>query len=55
MEVVCWALFVLHVCNLIFSLMAVCGLEKRFCISYVLFGLFIFDGVVLVWSQTTYF
>ena len=55
MSVVVWMLFVLHICNLIFSLMAICGLEKRFCISYVLFGLFIFDGVVLVWSQSTYF
>ena len=55
MAVVCWALFVLHICNLIFSLMAICSLEKKFCISYVLFGMFIFDGVVLVWSQTTYF
>ena len=55
MAVVCWAMLVLHICNLIFSLMAICSLEKKFCISYVLFGMFIFDGVVLVWSQTTYF
>ena len=55
MMVVCWALFMLHVCNLLFSLLALCGLEKKFCISYVLLALVIFDGVVLVWSQATYF
>ena len=55
MEVVCWALFALHIVNAIFCLMSLCGLEKRFCISYVLLALVLFDGVVLVWAQTTYF
>ena len=55
MFVVCWALFVLHVCNFLFSALALCGLEKKFCISYVLLAMILFDCVVLVWSQTTYF
>ncbi len=55
MEVVCWALFALHVCNLVFSLMALCGLEKKFCVSYVLLALALFDAIVLIWAQTTYF
>ena len=55
MEVVCWALFSLHVCNLIFSLMALCGLEKRLCVSYLLLALMLYDSIVLVWAQTTYF
>lgn len=55
MGVVCWALFALHLVNCIFSLMALCGLEKRFCVSYIFIGLFIFDAVVLVWAQCTYF
>ena len=55
MSVVCWALFSLHIVNLLFSLMALCGLEKRFCISYLLLALVIYDAVVLVWSQATYF
>ena len=55
MKVVCWALFMLHICNFLFSAMALCGLEKRFCINYVLLALIIFDAVVLIWSQATYF
>ena len=55
MGVVCWALFTLHICNLLFSLMALCGLEKRICISHVLLALVVYDAVVLVWSQAVYF
>ena len=55
MFVVCWALFVLHVCNFLFSSLAVCGLEKKFCHGYILLAMILFDAVVLVWSQTTYF
>ena len=55
MNVVCWALFTLHLCNALFSSLALCGLEKRFCISYVMLALFLYDGIVLVWAQTTYF
>ena len=55
MSVVCWALFLLHICNFLFSALALCGLEKRICISYVLLALVIFDVVVLVWAQATYF
>ena len=55
MGVVCWALFTLHISNLIFSLMALCGLEKRFCCAQPLLGLVIYDGVILIWSQAVYF
>ena len=55
MGVVCWALFTLHACNCIFSMMALCGLEKRICISHVLLALVVYDGVVLIWSQAVYF
>ena len=55
MTVVCWMLFVLHILNFIFSALALCGLEKKYCISYVLLALFIFDLVILVWAQSTYF
>lgn len=55
MKVVCWALFALHVCNFLFGSMALCGLEKRICNNYMLIALMIFDAVVLIWSQTTYF
>ena len=47
--------FVMHILNFIFSALALCGLEKKFCISYVLLALVIFDLVVLGWSQATYF
>ena len=50
MYVVCWFLFALHVANFLFSLLALCGLEKRICISYVLLALVLFDGIVLVWA-----
>ena len=55
MEVVGWALFSLHVVNMIFSLMALCGLEKRLCVSMLFFGLLIYDAAVLTWAHTTYF
>ena len=55
MEVVCWMLFILHIMNFIFSALALCGLEKKWCISYVLLALIIFDIVILCWSQATYF
>lgn len=55
MKVVCWALFALHVCNFVFGCLALCGLEKRLCNNYMLIALMIFDAVVLIWSQTTYF
>ena len=48
-------LFVLHILNFIFSALALCGLEKKWCISYVLLALIIFDLVILAWSQATYF
>ena len=41
MKVVSWALFTLHVINCIFSLMALCGLEKRICIGYVMLAMFV--------------
>ena len=55
MSVVCWALFTLHAVNALFSLMALCGLEKRLCISHVMLALVIYDGIVLIWSQCVYF
>lgn len=55
MGVVCWALFTLHLCNCIFSLFALCGLEKLLCTSHVLLALVLYDGIVLVWSQAVYF
>ena len=55
MAVVCWALFTLHAINALFSMMAICGLEKRLCISHVLLALVVYDGVVLIWSQCVYF
>ena len=55
MDVVCWMLFLLHLLNFIFSCLALCGLEKKFCISYVLLALIIFDFVVLIWANSTYF
>ena len=55
MAVVCWALFTLHALNALFSTMALCGLEKRLCISHVLLALVVYDGVVLIWSQCVYF
>ena len=55
MSVVCWALFMLHICNFLFSSLAICGLEKRICITQVLLALMIFDGVVLIWAHATYF
>ena len=55
MYVVCWAMFMLHICNFLFNCLALCGLEKRICISQVLLALVIFDGVVLIWAQATYF
>mmetsp|Transcript_35423 Transcript_35423/g.46641 ORF Transcript_35423/g.46641 Transcript_35423/m.46641 type:complete len:110 (+) Transcript_35423:149-478(+) len=55
MKVVLWMWFGLHIFNMIYSLMALCGLEKKLCIGYVLMSLAIFDGIVLIWSQVTYF
>ena len=55
MKVVIWALFALHIVNFVFGSLAICGLEKRLCNMYMLIALMLFDGVVLVWAQTTYF
>ena len=55
MNVVCWALFSLHLVNCIFSLMALCGLEKRICVNYVMLGLMLYDIIVLIWAHSTYF
>ena len=55
MEVVCWALFSLHLVNAIFSTMALFGLEKRLCVNYVMLALLIYDLIVLIWAHTTYF
>ena len=55
MTVVSWALFTLHVINCIFSLMALCSLEKRICISHVLLALVVYDAVILIWAQCVYF
>ena len=55
MKVVLWMWFALHLLNCIFSSLAICGLEKKICISYVLLALIIFDAIVLVWSQVVYF
>lgn len=55
MKVVSWALFTLHVINCIFSLMALCGLEKHICIGYVMLAMFVYDAVILIWSQFVYF
>ena len=55
MKVVLWMWFGLHICNCIFSSLALCGLEKKICISYILLALVIFDAIVLVWSQVVYF
>lgn len=35
--------------------MALCGLEKRICISYVMLAMFVYDAVILIWSQFVYF
>ena len=55
MKVVCWALFALHIANFVFGSLALCGLEKRLCNNYMLIALMIFDAVVLIWAQATYF
>ena len=55
MKLVLWMWFALHVANALFSCLALCGLEKKICISYVFYGLLIFDAIVLVWSQVVYF
>jgi len=55
MAAACWALFTLHLCNMIFSLMAFCGLEKRICVSYVMLALLIYDVIVMIWAHCTYF
>ena len=55
MSIVCWALFTLHVINALFSLMALCNLEKWLCIGHVMLGLVVYDGIVLIWSQCIYF
>ena len=47
--------FALHIIMGLFSLMAMCQLEKRLCSQYIILALFIFDGIVLVWSQVVYF
>ena len=55
MQIVIWMWFALHISTMIFSTMALCGLEKMLCHKYILLALLIFDLIVLIWSQTVYF
>ena len=54
-RIVIWCLFVFHIVNFVFCAMAMCGLEKRLCNNVLLTGFIIFDCVMLIWSQATYF
>ena len=54
-KLACWSIFALYVVQILFNFMCLCGLEKRWCNNIGLMGLFVFDVVVLVWSQITYF
>lgn len=55
LDVVNWALFALHVVNAIFCSMTLCNLEKKVCTQMGLIVLLLFDVVMLVWAQITYF
>ena len=55
MRVVCYALFVCHDVILLFSAMAICGLEKRMCNVAILAGAMIFEIIILTWAQIIYF
>ena len=58
MEIVLWALTALHCCNFLFNCFAICGLEKKckhLCNNYTLLAMMLFDIIVLVWAQSTYF
>ena len=52
---VTWCLLVFHFVNFVFCALAVCGLEKRLCNNLALLGFILFDTILLIWSQITYF
>ena len=54
-RVVLWSLFAFHIVSGLFCAMALCSLEKRFCSSYLIVALGIFDVIILIWAQVTYF
>jgi hypothetical protein len=54
-RIVTWCLFVLHITTFVFSSMALCGLEKRLCSTPIFIVFVMFNVVILIWTQTTYF
>ena len=55
LRMVSWCLFFLHCINFIVSAMCLCGLEKKFCGNWAFTGFFMILGIILIWSNITYF
>ena len=54
-RLVTWCLLAFHTVNFLACSMALCGLEKRVCNNLGLTGFIMFDAVLLIWTQVTYF
>ena len=54
-RIVTWCLFVFHIVNGLYCAMALCGLEKKICSQIMLTGFILFDVILLIWTQVTYF
>lgn len=54
-RIVLWASVILHTCNIIVTLMNLCGLETKVCNCNMVFGYGIFQMAIFLFMQFTYF
>lgn len=54
-RLVTWFLNMVHFVNFLCCAMCLCGLEKRYGRSWMLYTFVLFDGIILVWANVTYF
>ena len=54
-RLVTWFITGLHLVNFLASACCLCGLEKKFGSTWMLYFFVLFDGIILVWANVTYF
>jgi hypothetical protein len=54
-RLVTWFLTFLHIVNFLVSATCLCGLEKKYGRAWMLTAFVLFDGIILIWANVTYF
>lgn len=54
-RLVTWFLTVLHIVNFLAAGLCLCGLEKKYGRAWMLYSFVLFDGIILIWANATYF